>query len=290
MTSTVATPRAPRPAARTARRPGTFRLRSALVLAGVSAVGVIAFFWPFLAQPNSAILGHSADAPWVFAVVLPLLLALALAELSDGGLDSRGIALLGVLAAVAAILRPFGAGTVGFEPIWVVIILGGRALGPGFGFLLGNISLFASALLTGGVGPWLPFQMIAAGWVGFGAGLLPTVRARWEPALLAAYGAVVAVGYGFLLNLWFWPWLAPANSAIAFVPGDPVVDNLSRWFVFNFATSLGYDIPRGIVVAALLALTARPILAALRRATRKASFDQPIVFADPDDATQPSTP
>jgi energy-coupling factor transport system substrate-specific component len=275
---------------RTAARPGKLRWRSALVLAGVSAVGIVAFFWPFLAQPESAILGHSADAPWLFALVLPLLLALALAEMSDGGLDSRGIALLGVLSAVAAILRPFGAGTIGFEPIWVVIILGGRALGPGFGFLLGNISLFASALLTGGVGPWLPFQMIAAGWIGFGAGALPQVRTRWEPALLAAYGAIVAMLYGFLLNLWFWPWLAPANSAIAFVAGDPITDNLSRWFLFNFSTSLGYDIPRGIVVAALLAVSARPILGALRRATRKASFDAPIVFADPEVSAGTSRP
>lgn len=283
---TTARPATP-PPTRTAGRPARFGLRSALVLAGVSAVGIVAFFWPFLAQPDSAILGHSADAPWVFAVVLPLLLALALAELSEGGLDSRGIALLGVLAAVAAILRPFGAGTVGFEPIWVVIILGGRALGPGFGFLLGNVSLFASAMLTGGVGPWLPFQMIAAGWVGFGAGLLPTIRQRWEPLLVAAYGAVVAVMYGFLLNLWFWPWLAPANSAIAFVPGDAVADNIQRWFLFNFATSLGYDLPRGVVVALLLAITARPVLGALRRATRKASFDQPIAFLEPSTALAP---
>ena len=37
------------------------------------------------------------------------------------------------------------------------------ALGPGFGFALGATTLMSSALITGGVGPWLPFQMIAAG-------------------------------------------------------------------------------------------------------------------------------
>ncbi|MDQ1250227.1 MAG: transporter component [Actinomycetota bacterium] len=264
----------------TPSRPGALHRRSALVLAAVSAVGVIAFFWPFLAEPGSAILGHSRDAPWLFALILPLLLALVLAELAEGGLDSRGIAMLGVLSAVAAVLRPFGAGTVGFEPIWVVIILGGRALGPGFGFVLGNVSLFASAMLTGGVGPWLPFQMIAAGWIGFGAGLLPSVRPRIEPVLLMVYGAVVSVGYGFLLNLWFWPWLAPSNSAVAFVPGASVAENLHHWLLFNLATSLGYDLPRAIVVGGLLLLTARPVLGALRRATRKAAFDQPIVFEE----------
>ena len=38
--------------------------------------------------------------------------------------------------------------------------------------------MFASALLTGGVGPWLPFQMLCAAWVGFFAGCLPPARGR----------------------------------------------------------------------------------------------------------------
>jgi len=55
-------------------------------------------------------------------------------------------------------LRPLGAGVAGIEPMWAVLILGGFALGPGFGFVLGSVSLFASALITGGVGPCSPFK------------------------------------------------------------------------------------------------------------------------------------
>ena len=77
------------------------------------------------------------------------------------------------------------------------------------------------------------------GWIGFGAGLLPPARSRAEAAVVAAYGAVVSIVYGFLLNLWFWPWLVPSNSAIAFVPGAPLVENLHHWLLFNLATSLG---------------------------------------------------
>ena len=265
-------------AGRTPRSATVLRARTRVVLTLVSLVGVAAFFWPFLARPGSAVLGHSSDAPWLFALLLPLLLLLVIAEVSDGGLDARGIAMLGVLSAVAAALRPLGAGSVGFEPIWVVIVLGGRALGPGFGFLLGNLSLFASALLTGGVGPWLPFQMIAAGWLGFGAGVLPGLRGRAEAIMLACYGAVAGLAYGFLLNLWFWPWAAGTASQLSFVAGAPVSENLHRWLLFNLATSLGYDIPRAIVVAVLLLLAGPPVLAALRRATRRASFDRPISF------------
>ena len=59
------------------------------------------------------------------------------------------------------------------ELVFFLLILAGRVFGPGFGFVLGCTSLFASALMTAGVGPWLPFQMLVSAWVGMGAGLLP---------------------------------------------------------------------------------------------------------------------
>ena len=54
----------------------------------------------------------------VFVVLLPLLAAVVLAEISDGGLDAKAVAMLGVLAAVGAALRPLGAGTAGLEPMF----------------------------------------------------------------------------------------------------------------------------------------------------------------------------
>ena len=47
--------------------------------------------------------------------------------------------------------------------VFFLLILAGRVFGPGFGFVLGVTSLFASALMTAGVGPWLPFQMLVSG-------------------------------------------------------------------------------------------------------------------------------
>lgn len=265
----------------TAVRMGT-KSWAAVVLA--TAVGVIAFGWPFLAEPGSSAVAHASDAPWVFAAVVPLVVLVVLAQVADGGMDAKGIAILGVLAAVVCILRPLGAGTAGLEPIWFVIILGGRALGPGFGFSLGALSLAASALITGGVGPWLPFQMIAAAWVGLGAGLLPMIRGRAEIGMLAAYGLIASMAYGLVMNLWFWPFLggleATAYSpAILFDPGAPVGDNLARWFAFSLVTSLGWDIPRGVLTAVLILIAGRPMLTALSRAARRANFTPAITFA-----------
>ena len=140
-----------------------------------------------------------------------LVLAVVFAEIADGGIDAKALAMLGVLSAVNAALRPLGAGTAGIETVFFVLVLAGRVFGPGFGFALGCTSLFASALITGGVGPWLPYQMFGCAWVGLCAGLLPPVRGRAEVRCSPAYGALAGYVFGFLLNLWFWPFsLDPA--------------------------------------------------------------------------------
>lgn len=247
------------------------RPRSVAAIVLVSLVGIAAFGWPFLADPGSG-LAHSADAPWLFAALLPLLLLVVLAQLSDGGMDAKAVALLGVLAAIGTGLRVIGTGAGGVEPVFVLFVLAGRALGPGFGFVLGQLTLATSALVTGGVGPWLPFQMVAAGWIALGAGLLPPVRGRREVWMLAAYGALAGVGYGLLINLWFWPFSSYAESAISFVPGAPVTENLVRYAVFLTTTSLAWDVIRGVLTAALCLVAGRAVLGALRRAARRANF------------------
>lgn len=252
------------------------RPTSTAVLVVASLLGLAAFGWPLIIDPSGPdAMAHSADAPWVFLAMLPLLFAVILAELAEGQLDAKAVAMLGVLAACGAILRlPSGIG--GFEPMFFLLIPAGRVLGRGFGFVLGGLTMFASALLTGGVGPWLPFQMFGAAWLGFGAGCLPAVKGRAELAMLAGYAFVTGLAYGFLLNMWFWPYSVGAGTEISFVPGDPIWENLRRFWGFHLATSLGWDLPRAVTNAALVFLVGRPVLAALRRASRRAAFGAPV--------------
>ncbi len=247
------------------------RPRSVLALGIVSLVGVAALGWPLLISPGSA-LSHSTQAPLLFAVLLPLLLGVVLAEVSEGGLDVKAVALLGVLTAIGAALRPLGAGTAGLETVFFLLVLSGRVFGAGFGFVLGATTLFGSALLTGGVGPWLPYQMLGAAWVGLGAGLLPRARGRTEVVLLAAYAALAGLLYGGALDFAFWPFTTGLGGALSFVPGAPVLDNLHRFLVYAASTSLGWDIGRALTNAVLVALTGRAVLGALRRAARRAAF------------------
>ena len=92
--------------------------------------------------------------------------------------------------------------------MFFLLILAGRVFGPGFGFVLGCTSLFASALLTAGVGPWLPFQMLVSAWVGMGAGLLPRrVTGRAEIAMLVGLRHRRGVRLRLLMNLSGWPFV-----------------------------------------------------------------------------------
>lgn len=254
--------------------------RSSLLLGVTSAFGVVAFGWPLLihqaAGQNSA---HSGDAPWIFVALVPLLLAIVMAELSEGGIDAKAIALLGILAACFSALRIASPGIDGFEPEWFLLILAARVFGRGFGFVFGAVALFSSALITGGIGPWLPFQMIAAAWIGFGAGCLPPARGRAERILLATYGVVAALVYGCLVNFWFWPFVGSATT-YSFLPGAGVVTNLHRFLFFDLTTSMGFDLTRAVTCAVLILVLGRPVLAALRRASRRAVFEPRVDYVD----------
>ena len=255
------------------------RVRSAVVLGLASVMGLAMLGWPLVLDPGG---GTRVDPPFVFLGLLPVVLAVVLAELGEGGMDARVLAILGVLSAINAVLRGVSAGTSGIELVFFLLILGGRVFGPGFGFVLGCTSLFASALLAAGVGPWLPFQMLVAGWVGLGAGLLPRrVGGRWEIAMLVAYGVVSAYGYGLLLNLWGWPFIlglqvpGQDSTELSYLPGAPVLENLHRFVVYTLLTSTGgWDTARAITNALAIALLGPAVLTTLRRAARRARVER----------------
>jgi energy-coupling factor transport system substrate-specific component len=254
------------------------RLRSALALAVASLAGLVAFGWPFVVEPGAALdSSHSGDAPFLFVAILPLLAAVVVAELTSGGMDAKAVAMLGMLSAVGGALRALGPGAAGLEPSFAVIILGGRVFGRGFGFVLGATTLLTGALITGGVGPWLPFQMMAAGWVGFLAGCLPSARGRTEIALLAGYAALAGLAFGLVMNVWFWPF-ASYGPEVSYVAGDALGANLTRYAVFYLTTSLLWDLGRSLTTLLVVVLAGTPLLRALRRAARRAAFDAPVVF------------
>jgi len=249
--------------------------RSVLTLAVASLAGLMMLCWPLLLRVPD---GTRVDPPFLFVLLLPVVIAVVLAELSEGGLDSRVLAILGVLSAINAILRGISPGLAGVELTFFLLVLAGRVFGPGFGFVLGCTSLFASALLTAGVGPWMPYQMLCAAWVGMGAGLLPRrVEGRAEIAMLAGYAVVASYAFGLLMNLSGWPFLLGIQvegheGSLAYVAGAPVLENLHRFLVYTLLTSTGgWDTIRAITTAIAVIVLGPAIMATLRRASRRAT-------------------
>ncbi|MCA1832832.1 MAG: ECF transporter S component, partial [Actinobacteria bacterium] len=221
------------------------------------------FFLHDLSQ-NGERLSHVSDAPIVFSIFGVLLVAIAVADVRGGRMDAKHVALLGVLSGVNAVLRLPGA-LAGASLMFILPILCGYAFGPRFGFLLGASSMAASGAITGGIGPWLPFQMWALGWVGGGAGIVKTLtRGKIPLVALALYGWVAGIAFGVIINLWFWPFLRGASD-VSWTPGAPAGTAAVHYWRFYALTSLAWDSARALVNVILLLSIGRPLLRVLIR-------------------------
>ncbi len=255
-------------AAAAAPRPRRVRLPRAgelLVLAAANLLALAAFCWPLLgtALPKDA----AAALPFAALAIAPVA-AVAVVLALDGSVRSaHTVALLGVLAAVGTAVRVASTGVGGVEAVFILLILAGRAFGARFGLLLGAATIAVSSVVTGGLGPWTPFQVFACAWVGAGAGLLPKgVRGRAELWMLAGYGVVASYVFGLLTNLWFWPFAVGYGTGISYQPGAPLGTNLSSFLLYSLLTSTaGWDTLRAVTTIIGIVVVGRAVLAAFRR-------------------------
>lgn len=248
------------------------RSRPIAVYVLVVSVGAAAFLYPFW-LPAGTLAGadHTGDAPLVAAAVGALVVAAVTLELRRATMNGATVALLGVLSAIAGLLRlvdlPGGG-----SGIFFLVILAGAAFGPRFGMLLGLCSMATSAVITGGIGPWLPFQMLVLGWLGGASGFAGRVTRRLPPmaevVILAVGGWVAGFLYGAVMNLWFWPFTV-GSGALAWQPGLSLAATLQRYWSFYVATSLPWDAAGAFANAVLILTTGSQILPALRRVAQR---------------------
>jgi len=247
-----------------------------LLLAVVVTSGVTLIAWPLVAPSDSAPSPLLGAVP---VIAVSLAFVLLLNEVVANHLTIKALAISGIVVALAAALRPLGAGVAGIEPMWVILILAARAFGSTIGFVIAVSAMTVSALVTGGVGPWLPYQIVGAGLMAFIAGALPQWRNRAEIAMLMIYSAIATFFFGWIMNLWFWQSLTGLQNAIAYDATASSAERIHSWITYNLTTSLGFDLPRALFTSILVALTAKPLLATLRRANRKFSHTATALFS-----------
>lgn len=248
------------------------RTLSGLVYLLSGLIGVVAFVYPFL-LPRLPLMEadapYLAEAPLLTTVLIALCLIALLIEIQGQVVSAKMVAALGVLVALASVLRFMETaipGPGGFSPIFAPIILAGYIFGARFGFLMGALTLLVSALLTGGLGPWLPYQMFVAAWIGFTAGWLPHLshRPRLELAMLALFSFVWGMLFGIITNLYFWPFFI-GESGMAWQPGAGVRTAVVHYVAFYTATSFLWDIVRAVGNVTLILVLGRPAVRALAR-------------------------
>jgi energy-coupling factor transport system substrate-specific component len=232
-------------------------------VAAISVAGLALFLWPFAAS-------ETPPAAAAVALSIGVVAILVFVEASTRSLDARRFALLAAIAAIDAALRLIlVTGLGGFSPIFFLVLAAGYVYGPSFGFLAGSVALLASGVATGGIGPWLPYEMMGCGFVGLVAGLAGLRRTgpvRWrDVVVLAAVGAVTGFAYGALLDVWDWTTFYRGAPDFGWQPGMTLAVAVARFGRFYLATSLVYDAFRAAGNAIAVIVLGAPVLAGLIR-------------------------
>jgi len=254
-------------------------MRSAFPVGLVSLAGLLLFAWPFLGT------GLPPSTPaWTLA--LASVAALMLFELGTRELDARAIALLAAIAAIDTALRlALIEGIGGFSPIFFLVLCAGYVFGTSFGFLAGALSILVSAVAGAGVGPWVPYQVFAVGWVGVAAGVAGHLRSGlpgWRDLLvLATVGAIMGWVFGALLDITDWIPVYRGNPLLGWGPGMDPGTALVHFGRFYLLTSLAYDTFRAAGNALMVIALGAPVLAALARLRTRLTFQVVPVRTEP---------
>ena len=148
-----------------------------------------------------------------------------------------------------------------------------------------SFSLLVSAVVTGGVGPWLPYETFAVGWVGLSAGVAGSVVRRVRPArrswlpsrldvgVLVGVAFVTGFAYGALTDVYGWVAFYRGVQNVGWIPGLPPAQTLAQFGRYYVLTSLAWDSFRAVGNAiAVLALGA-PILMSLGRLRARLGYE-----------------
>ena len=166
------------------------RVSAALILVGVPAVLFVGSFY------------FDLKNYYLMALLVLLACMLPFFMVFEGRRpQARELVIIAVLCALGVAGRAAFFMLPQFKPVLALTIISGVAFGGETGFLVGAMTMLASNFLFS-QGPWTPFQMFAAGIIGFLAGVL--FRKGWlrrSRAALCVYGALAAILiYGGLMN------------------------------------------------------------------------------------------
>ncbi|MHB8235789.1 MAG: prenyltransferase/squalene oxidase repeat-containing protein [Solirubrobacteraceae bacterium] len=154
--------------------------------------------------------------PLAAFLVVGVVLALGWLAYERGRPSARMVAVVGTLAAVAALGRDAFVALPDVKPITALTLVVGYSLGPLPGFSVGALGMLASNFVLG-QGPYTPWQMAAWGLVGLAGAALGTLSSRRLGRVqLALVCGLAAFGAKEIMNVYQWT-LGASHTPAAFL-------------------------------------------------------------------------
>lgn len=113
---------------------------------------------------------------------------------------TREIVILTIMIALTVVSRITFMITPSFKPVTVMVIICGIVFGRTSGFMCGSLAALLSDFIFG-IGPWTPFQMVAWGLIGYGAGIFNKLFYK-NKYYLYGYSIVCGIFYSLVMDLW----------------------------------------------------------------------------------------
>ena len=156
------------------------------------ALPIVMLLWAWLKLPNAALVTTASAC----VALVPFFVSF-----EKSRRRARDLMPVVILTALVVAGRLVFAPVPVIKPIIAIVIMGGLCFGQDNGFIIGALAMLVSNVFFG-QGPWTPWQMFSMGLVGYLAGVMGNhgrlVR-RWS---VAAFGALMALLYGFILDTW----------------------------------------------------------------------------------------
>lgn len=242
------------------------RSNATLLVTALLGLGWLGWpIWSSFTAPNRD--DTAAEFPFLLAAVLALLALLSTTIWLDANRRAAVFGPVLLLAVVDVVFRlVLSPGGAGIEPVYALPLVAGAALGAPAGFLTGALAALASSMALGLVDTPLVSQILVWGIWGAVGGLLRPLR----PVIAWILGVLAAVPLGLIsgvaLNIMGWTGDGEAVTG-GFLPGLPPWEAGQRLMEYSMATSLAFDLTRGVTNALIILLIGLPLLRALRYVT-----------------------
>ncbi len=166
--------------------------------------------------------------------------------------QARELIIIAVLCAIAVSSRVIFSMLPQFKPVIALVIISGVAFGGETGFLVGAVTMLVSNVLFS-QGIWTPWQMFAAGIIGFISGIL------FQKGLLSRNRAALCT-FGFFITIIVYGGIMNFSSAVM----AHATINFETLLTF-YQTGFPMDIVHGLSTLVFLYFAAEPMLEKLDR-------------------------